>query len=63
MELSNAYKEIFKDENFQGNSSKINGQFKNNELINEVISFIAKIKKTLFAHLKNNKLYWLIFGK
>ena len=45
MELSNAYKEIFKDENFQDNLSKINGQFKNNELINEVISFIAKDKK------------------
>ena len=45
MELNNAYKEIFKDENFQDNLSKINGQFKNNELINEVISFIAKDKK------------------
>ena len=45
MELNKAYKEIFKDENFQDNLSKINGQFKNNELINEVISFIAKDKK------------------
>ena len=45
MELNNAYKEIFKDENFQDNLSKINGHFKNNELINEVISFIAKDKK------------------
>ena len=45
MELNNAYKEIFKDENFHDNLSKINGQFQNNELINEVISFIAKDKK------------------
>ena len=45
MELNNAYKQIFKNENFQDNLSKINGQFKDNELINEVISFIEKDKK------------------
>ena len=45
MELNQAYKEIFRDENFHDNLSKINGQFKDNELVNEVISFIEKDKK------------------
>jgi len=45
LELSEAYKEIFSSKNLQENLSKINGQYKNNELVKEVISFISKDKK------------------
>jgi UDP-N-acetylglucosamine acyltransferase len=45
MELNKAYDEIFSSKNLQENLSKINGQFKDNELVEEVINFIAKDKK------------------
>jgi len=45
MELSKAYDEIFSSKNLHENLSKINGEFKNNELVDEVINFIAKDKK------------------
>ncbi len=45
MELDKAYKEIFSSKNLHENLSKINGEYKNNELINEVIAFIEKDKK------------------
>ena len=45
MELNKAYDEIFSSKNLHENLSKINGEFKDNELVNEVISFIAKDKK------------------
>jgi UDP-N-acetylglucosamine acyltransferase len=45
MGLDKAYKEIFSSKNFRDNLSKINGEYKNNELVNEVISFIEKDKK------------------
>ena len=45
MGLSKAYKEIFSSKNLHENLSKINGEHKNNELVNEVIAFISKDKK------------------
>ena len=45
MGLDKAYKEIFSSKNLHENLSKINGEFKGNELVNEVIAFIEKDKK------------------
>ena len=45
MGLSKAYKEIFASKNLHENLSKINGEHKGNELVNEVINFIEKDKK------------------
>ncbi len=43
--LDRAYKEIFASKNLHDNLSKINGEYKDNELVNEVIKFIEKDKK------------------
>ena len=43
--LSNAYKEIFKTENLTENLKNLNGEFKNNILVNDIINFINKDKK------------------
>ena len=43
--LSKAYKEIFSSKNIYENLNKINGEYKDNELVNEVIAFIEKDKK------------------
>ena len=43
--LTDAYKEIFKTESLSDNLSKLNGQFKENILVKEVIDFINKDKK------------------
>ena len=45
LELNEAYKEIFATKNLTENISKLNGSFKENNLINEVIKFITKDKK------------------
>tara|TARA_B100001248_G_C27281862_1_gene408112 strand:+ start:28 stop:807 length:780 start_codon:yes stop_codon:yes gene_type:complete len=45
MALDNAYKEIFSSENLHENLSRINGEYKDNELVTEVIKFIEKDKK------------------
>ena len=45
MGLDKAYKEIFASENLHENLSKINGEYKDNELVAEVIRFIEKDKK------------------
>ena len=45
MELDEAYKEIFSSKNLHENLSKINGQYKNNKLVQEVTTFISKDKK------------------
>ena len=45
MTLSNAYKEIFKDENLTENLKNLNKEFKKNELVNEVINFLEEDKK------------------
>ena len=45
MELDQAYKKIFSSNNLQENLSKINGEYKGNELVEEVTKFIEKDKK------------------
>ena len=45
LELSSAYKEIFKTNNLNQNLNKLNGEFKSNKLVNDVIEFINKDKK------------------
>ena len=45
MELDEAFKKIFSSKNLHENLSKINGEYKENDLVNEVINFIAKDKK------------------
>ena len=45
MGLSKAYKEIFASKNLHENLTKINGEYKDNELVTEVIKFIEKDKK------------------
>tara|TARA_B110000008_G_C16903984_1_gene537967 strand:- start:309 stop:1091 length:783 start_codon:yes stop_codon:yes gene_type:complete len=43
--LTEAYKEIFKTENLNDNLKKLNGEFKENNLVKEVVEFINKDKK------------------
>ena len=43
--LSDAYKEIFATKNLTENLSKLNGSFKDNPLVKDVIEFITKHKK------------------
>ena len=45
MTLSDAYKNIFKNENLTENLSNLSNEFKNNKLVSEVIGFIEKDKK------------------
>ena len=45
MDLDKAYKEIFSSKKLHENLSKINSKFQGNELVEEVINFIAKDKK------------------
>ena len=53
MGLDKAYKEIFDSKNFHENLSKINGEYKDNELVSEVIRFIEKDKKRPICTPKN----------
>jgi UDP-N-acetylglucosamine acyltransferase len=43
--LTSAYKEIFKTENLNNNLNKLNGEFKDNNLVKEIVEFINKDKK------------------
>ena len=45
IELSEAYKKIFSSNNLHENVNKINGEYKNNNLVQEVTNFILKDKK------------------
>ena len=45
MELQEAYKKIFSSKNLHENLNKINGEFKDNKLVQEVTKFISKDKK------------------
>ena len=45
MELYEAYKKIFSSNNLQENLNKINGEYKENELVKEVTNFIEKDKR------------------
>jgi|TARA_B110000902_G_scaffold261926_1_gene337737 UDP-N-acetylglucosamine acyltransferase len=43
--LTGAYKEIFKTESLNENLNRLNGEYKDNNLVNEVVEFINKDKK------------------
>ena len=45
LELDTAYKKIFSSEKLHENLAKINGELRENDLVKEVIDFIAKDKK------------------
>ena len=45
LQLTNAYKEIFKTSKLSENLSRLNGEFKDNKLVNDIINFINKDKK------------------
>ena len=45
MELDAAFKKIFSSNNLHDNLDKINGEYKGNDLVAEVINFISKDKK------------------
>ena len=53
MGLDKAYKDIFSSKNLHENLSKINGEYKDNELVNEVIAFIEKDKRRPICSPKN----------
>ena len=53
LDLDKAYKEIFSSKKLYENLSKINDEFKDNELVEEVINFIAKDKKRAICTLLN----------
>jgi len=55
MGLDRAYKEIFASKNLHKNLEKINGEFKDNELVKEVIKFIEKDKKRPICLPENKK--------
>ena len=52
--LTEAYKEIFKTKNLSENLDKLNGKFKDNILVKEVIEFINKDKKRPICTPYNN---------
>ena len=45
MKLSDAYKEIFKNENLTENLNNLSEDLKKNELVLEVVNFLEKDKK------------------
>ena len=45
IELDEAFRKIFQSKNLHENLSKINGEYKGNDLVTEVINFISKDKK------------------
>jgi len=54
MQLNEAYEKIFLSKNLHKNLSKINGEYKDNELVQEVTNFISKDKKRpICSPLKN----------
>jgi len=55
MDLDKAYKSIFSSTNLHNNLSKIKDEFKENELVNEVINFISKDKKRPICTPINNE--------
>ena len=62
MILSNAYKELFKNENLTENLNKLSNEIKTNELVSEVIKFIEEDKKGQFAPRFQNKMIGLFLG-
>ena len=45
MELDQAFKKIFSSKNLHKSLGKINGEYKENDLVKEIINFIEKDKK------------------
>ena len=45
LELYAAFKKIFASKNLHKNLSRINGEYKENDLVKEVVNFISKDKK------------------
>jgi len=45
LELDAAFKKIFASKNLHKNLSRINGEYKENDLVKEVVNFISKDKK------------------
>ncbi len=45
LELGAAFKMIFSSKNIHENLSKVNGEYKGNDLVEEVVNFISKNKK------------------
>ena len=54
LELDSAFNKIFSSKNLHENLSKINGEYKENELVTEVINFITKDKKRPICTPQNN---------
>ena len=55
IELGDAYKKIFTSGNLHENVNKINGEYKENNLVKEVVSFILKDKKRPICSPLNKK--------
>jgi len=55
MGLDKAYKTIFSSKNLHENLSKINDEYKDNDLVKEVVNFIAKDKKRPICTPKNKE--------
>tara|TARA_B110001452_G_scaffold246586_1_gene232013 strand:+ start:1727 stop:2512 length:786 start_codon:yes stop_codon:yes gene_type:complete len=53
--LDKAFKEIFSSKNLHDNLNKINGAYKDNELVKEVIAFIEKDKKRPICSPQNKE--------
>ena len=45
IQLSEAYKEIFKNENLTENLKNLNNELRSNELVKDVVNFLEKDKK------------------
>ena len=54
IQLNEAYEKIFSSQNLHENLSKINGEYKDNELVQEVTNFISKDKKRPICLPLNN---------
>ena len=54
IQLNEAYDKIFSSKNLHENLSKINGEYKENELVQEVTNFISKDKKRPICIPKSN---------
>ena len=55
MGLDKAFKKIFESKNLHENLNKINGEYKDNELVREVIKFIEKDKKRPICSPENRE--------
>ena len=59
IELDKAYKKIFSSEKLHENLAKINGEFKDNDLVKEVIRFYSKRQKKTYLHTTDLNNDWL----